>query len=156
MILASDIRWKIFAYGFSLWENRCCLSVCDIRKNLPKGLRLAEKSFETIPLSCLWYDFTMICFFEFYFSLSVRFCFGVFFAKSRKWRLGEVTASFTLVTFNPAAIDHICCSLSPSSFAQSNVSTDVFFIPEWDFRATFPAFNTWWSTHHNPNKQLTF
>jgi len=27
--------------------------VCDIRKNLPKGLRLAYKSFETIRLSCL-------------------------------------------------------------------------------------------------------
>jgi len=36
-------------------------------------------------------------FLEFFFSLSVRFCFGVFFAKSQKWRLGEMTASFTLV-----------------------------------------------------------
>jgi len=24
MVLASDIRLKIFAYAFSLWENRCC------------------------------------------------------------------------------------------------------------------------------------
>ena len=36
-------------------------------------------------------------FFEYFFSLSARFCVGVFFAKSRKWRLGEVTASFSLV-----------------------------------------------------------
>ena len=36
-------------------------------------------------------------FLELFFSLSVRFCFGVFFAKLQKWRLGEVTASFTLV-----------------------------------------------------------
>jgi len=41
MILASDFRLKIFADDFSLWENRFCLSAFDIRKNLPKGLRLA-------------------------------------------------------------------------------------------------------------------
>jgi len=35
-----------------------------------------------------------------------------------------------------------------------NVSTDIFFIPERDFRATLLAFNTW-ATYHNPNKQLT-
>ena len=37
-------------------------------------------------------------FLELFFSLSVRFCCGVFFAKSQKWRLGELTASFTLVS----------------------------------------------------------
>jgi len=40
MILASDVRLKIFADAFSLWENRCC-SALDIRKNLPKSLRYA-------------------------------------------------------------------------------------------------------------------
>jgi len=25
IILASDVRWKIFADAFSLWENRRCL-----------------------------------------------------------------------------------------------------------------------------------
>jgi len=38
MILASDVRLKIFADAFSLWENRCCLSAFDIRKNLPKNV----------------------------------------------------------------------------------------------------------------------
>jgi len=41
MILASDVRLKIFADAFSLWENRSYLSTFDIRKNMPKGLRYA-------------------------------------------------------------------------------------------------------------------
>ena len=36
VLSASDVRLKIFADAFSLWENRCCLSAFDIRKNLPK------------------------------------------------------------------------------------------------------------------------
>jgi len=38
MILASDVRLKIFADAFSLWENRCCKSAFDIRKNLLKSV----------------------------------------------------------------------------------------------------------------------
>jgi len=38
MILASDVRLKIFADVFSLWENHCCLSALDIRKNFPKSV----------------------------------------------------------------------------------------------------------------------
>jgi len=38
MISASDVRLKIFADDFSLWENRCCWSAFDIRKNLPKSV----------------------------------------------------------------------------------------------------------------------
>jgi len=64
MILARNVRLKIVADAFSLWENRYCLSAFDIPKNLPKSLRLAWKSFEIIRLSCLWYDFNMIWLFE--------------------------------------------------------------------------------------------
>jgi len=38
MILASDVRLKIFPYAFSLWENRFCLGAFDIRKNMPKSV----------------------------------------------------------------------------------------------------------------------
>ena len=38
MTLASDVRLKIFADAFRLWENRCCLSAFEIRKNLPKSV----------------------------------------------------------------------------------------------------------------------
>ena len=51
MILASDVRLKIFADAFSLfglWENRCCLTAFDIRKNLPKSVA------QRYSRSCLW------------------------------------------------------------------------------------------------------
>jgi len=35
-MLASDFCLEIFTDAFSLWENRCCLSAFDIRKNFPK------------------------------------------------------------------------------------------------------------------------
>ena len=92
MIWASDIRWKIFAYAFSLWENRCCLTHAIFEKTCLKvydWLKSRLKQF-------LWVVFDMILpwyvFFEFYFSLSVRFCFGVFLPNREsdgwaKWRL---------------------------------------------------------------------
>jgi len=51
------------------------------------------------------------------------------------------------------AIDPTCCSLPQLSCTKC--VNRCFFIPEKDFRATLPAFNTW-ATYHNPNKQLTF
>jgi len=36
MILGSDFHLEIFADPFCLWENRCCSSAFDIRKNFPK------------------------------------------------------------------------------------------------------------------------
>jgi len=38
MILASDVRLKIFADAFTWWENRCYFSTLDIRKNFLKAL----------------------------------------------------------------------------------------------------------------------
>jgi len=68
------------------------LSVCDIRKNLPKGLRLAYKLFETIRLSFLWYDFTIMFFLSYFLAYLYVFV-VVFFSPNRKsdgwanWRL---------------------------------------------------------------------
>ena len=43
VLSASDVRWKIFADAFTLWENRYCLSAFDIRKNLPKSVAQHQK-----------------------------------------------------------------------------------------------------------------
>jgi len=39
MVLASDVRLKIFADDFSFLENRCCLNAFDIQKNSRKVQR---------------------------------------------------------------------------------------------------------------------
>ena len=43
--MASDIRLKIFAYAFSLWENRCCLTRVRYSKKLAEKCSAAVKSF---------------------------------------------------------------------------------------------------------------